>query len=169
MMPKLVITDIDGVWTDGGMYYSDSGEEMKKFSTSDSVGVLFLKLNDIPLSIITGEETTTVAWRAKKLNIEMLFQGVRNKLQTAQELCKQLDVDLSEVAFIGDEINDIPLMMECGYVGIPSSASPYMDKYADIRLKSAGGEGVFKEFVIHILEKNNLFEDTMDRYIKSRQ
>ncbi len=169
MIPKLVLTDIDGVWTDGGMYYGEGGEEMKKFSTSDSVGALFLRLNNIPLGIITGEKTNIVERRAAKLKIDILYQGVQNKLLTGQGIVKQLGINLSDVAFIGDEINDIPLMKECGYVAIPADASDYMDKYADVRLKTVGGKGVFKEFVIHLLEENDIFEETMDKYLKSRQ
>ncbi len=169
MIPKLVLTDIDGVWTDGGMYYSESGDELKKFSTSDSVGVLFLKMHNIPVVIITGEETAAVERRALKLKIDKIYQGVRNKLQVAKDIIAEMGIEFSEVAFIGDEINDIPLMIECGYVGIPANASEYMDAYADIRLKTAGGQGAFKEFVLHILNKNSLLEDTLQEYIKSHR
>jgi len=89
MLPKLVITDIDGVWTDGGMYYDQTGNEWKKFNTSDSAGVLFLRYLDIPVAIITGETTEIVARRAQKLNIEHLYQGVKNKVSVAKELCDQ--------------------------------------------------------------------------------
>ncbi len=74
---KLFLTDIDGVWTDGGMYYDNEGNEWKKFNTSDSAGVLFLRMLNIPVGIITGEDTDIVARRAKKLGIELLFTGVR--------------------------------------------------------------------------------------------
>ena len=80
-LPKLVLTDIDGVWTDGGMYYDQQANELKKFHTYDSAGILFCKLNNIPTGIITGEETEIVARRAKKLNVEHLHQGVKNKLE----------------------------------------------------------------------------------------
>lgn len=169
MLPKLVLTDIDGVWTDGGMYYCDSGKEMKKFSTSDSVGVLFLKMNAIPLGIITGEETEAVERRARKLKIDLIHQGVRNKLQLARTIVADMGIELSDVAFVGDEINDIPLMMECGYVGIPADASAYMEQYADIRLNTCGGKGAFKEFVLHLLEKNGILDETLESYINSRR
>ena len=76
-LPKLVLTDIDGVWTDGGMYYDQNGNEWKKFNTSDSAGVLFLKKMKIPIGIITGENTRIVKMRAEKLNIDYLFQEYR--------------------------------------------------------------------------------------------
>lgn len=75
ILPKLVITDIDGVWTDGGMYYDQTGNEWKKFNTSDSAGVLFLRHLNIPLAIISGEHTEIVKRRAEKLKINFLFQG----------------------------------------------------------------------------------------------
>ena len=88
MIPKLIITDIDGVWTDGGMYYDQTGNEWKKFNTADSAGVLFCKYYKIPVAIITGEETQIVKRRADKLKVDFLFQGVKNKL--AQMYCSGL-------------------------------------------------------------------------------
>ena len=91
MKPKLIITDIDGVWTDGGMYYDQSGNEWKKFNTSDSAGVLFCRLKKIPVAIITGEETEIVKRRAEKLKIDFLVQGSKDKLVDALNLCKKLN------------------------------------------------------------------------------
>ena len=86
-LPKLVITDIDGVWTDGGMYYDQTGNEWKKFNTADSAGVLFLNLLNIPVAIITGEDTEIVRRRAEKLKIKHLYMGVEDKVKIAIELC----------------------------------------------------------------------------------
>ena len=85
-LPLLIMTDIDGVWTDGGMYYDQTGNEWKKFHTYDSAGVLFAHRLGIPVAILTGEDTFIVQRRAEKLKIDYLFQGVKNKLQTAQQL-----------------------------------------------------------------------------------
>ena len=101
--PKLILTDIDGVWTDGGMYYDQTGNEWKKFHTYDSAGVLFAHQNEIPVGIITGEDTEIVARRAAKLKVDYLFQGVKNKLEVAETLCKQLNITLEDVAYIGDD------------------------------------------------------------------
>ena len=81
MLPKLIITDIDGVWTDGGMYYDQTGNEFKKFNTSDSAGVLFARNLNIPVAIITGEDTQIVKRRAEKLKIEHLFLGISDKVK----------------------------------------------------------------------------------------
>jgi len=109
-LPKLVLTDIDGVWTDGGMYYDQTGNEWKKFHTYDSAGVLFCHQYNIPVGIITGEETEIVKRRSEKLKIDYLFQGVKNKLEVAENLCKELNITLDDVAYIGDDFNDIELL-----------------------------------------------------------
>ena len=114
MLPKLVITDIDGVWTDGGMYYDQTGNEWKKFNTSDSVGILLCKKLEIKTVIITGEKTEIVKRRAEKLKVDYFFDGVKNKVEVAQQLIKELNISFNEVAFIGDDINDINLLQLVG-------------------------------------------------------
>lgn len=166
MTPKLIITDIDGVWTDGGMYYDQTGNEWKKFNTSDSAGVLFCKLNNIPVAIITGEDTEIVTRRAKKLKIEYLIQGAKNKLLEAESICKKLDIELSEVAYIGDDINDVQLLSKVGIPVCPSSAPDYIKKYAKFITKNKGGEGAFREFVETILNVSENFDDLYKKYLK---
>ncbi|HRN98029.1 MAG TPA: HAD family hydrolase, partial [Flavobacterium sp.] len=125
-LPKLVLTDIDGVWTDGGMYYDQTGNEWKKFNTSDSAGVLFCRHLGIPVGIITGEDTKIMERRAAKLRIEHLFQGVVNKVECAQTLCDKLGISLREVAYIGDDITDLALLEKVGLSGAPANASSYI-------------------------------------------
>ena len=149
--PKLILTDIDGVWTDGGMYYDQTGNEWKKFHTYDSAGVLFAHQNEIPVGIITGEDTEIVARRASKLKIDYLFQGVKNKLEVAENLCKQLNISLDEVAYIGDDLGDIELLNNVGISATPNSAPEYVKKYSQMVMTKNGGEGVFREFVEKIL------------------
>ena len=151
-LPKLILTDIDGVWTDGGMYYDQTGNEWKKFHTYDSAGVLLAHNKGIPVGIITGEETAIVQRRAEKLKIDYLFQGVKDKLQTAKVLCEQLQIDLCDVAYIGDDIGDISLLENVGIAAIPYSAPEFMKQYAQYVTKKAGGEGAFREFVEWLLE-----------------
>lgn len=167
MKIKLVLTDIDGVWTDGGMYYDQTGNELKKFNTSDSAGVSFLQLLEIPLGIITGENTKIVWRRAEKLKIEHLFIGVRNKLDVAEKLCADLNINLSEVAYIGDDLNDAMLLKSVGFSAIPANSPVYMEKYAKVRLSKKGGEGVFREFVELILKSENLLDSAIEMYINS--
>lgn len=165
MKIKLVITDIDGVWTDGGMYYDNANNELKKFNTSDSAGVIFLKLLKIPLAIITGEDTQIVARRAQKLKIKYVFQGARNKLEIARRLCNELSINLSEVAYIGDDLVDVPLLKEVGLSAVPANAPTYLDKWVDWRLKVNGGDGAFRNFVERLLSENNLLDGLIERFL----
>jgi len=151
--PKLVITDIDGVWTDGGMYYDNLGNEWKKFNTADSAGVLFLEFLDIPVAIISGEDTEIVRRRADKLNIKHLYLGVMDKVIVAQKLCKELEITLSEVAYIGDDINDIQLLKKVGLSAAPKNAPKYVKDVVDLSLKTKGGDGAFREFIEQIIDK----------------
>src|SRR5579885_2670751 len=139
---SLFITDIDGVWTDGGMYYDQAGNEWKKFNTSDSAGVAYLKLLKIPVAIVTGEDTAIVKRRAEKLGVDYLFMGVRNKLKVANELCVKLGITLKETAYIGDDINDVPLLKEVGFSAVPMNAPNYVAQHANVVLTREGGAGV---------------------------
>lgn len=149
---KLILTDIDGVWTDGGMYYDQGGNEWKKFHTYDSAGVLFAHQQNIPVGIITGESTDIVERRAKKLHIDYLFQGVQDKLSVAQQLCERLNITLEEVAYIGDDLNDLRLLQVVGVSAAPQSAPDYIKKKVMYVMNKKGGEGCFREFVEKILE-----------------
>lgn len=148
---KLIVTDIDGVWTDGGMYYDQTGNEWKKFNTYDSAGVLFAHRLNIPVCIITGEKTEIVSRRAKKINVDYLYQGVKNKLEEVENLCHKLNITLKDVAYLGDDMNDRECLMNCGYTATPSSAPIYIQKSAKQVLNKRGGEGAFREFVENLI------------------
>lgn len=167
-LPKLVITDIDGVWTDGGMYYDQTGNEWKKFNTSDSAGVLFLNLLNIPFAIITGEDTKIVKRRADKLKIKHLYMGVKDKVSIAENLCKELSVDLSDVAYIGDDINDILLLEKVGISCAPANAPSYVKNRVDFVTETKGGDGAFREFIEYILNKNQVLEKVLDKYLENQ-
>lgn len=158
-LPKLILTDIDGVWTDGGMYYDQTGNEWKRFNTSDSAGVLFAHKLGIFVGIITGEQTDIVKRRAEKLKIDYLFQGIQNKLEVAVKLCSDIGLSLSEVAYIGDDIGDIELLKAVsasgGITGVPINAPSYVRKYQNLVITKRGGEGAFREFVEKILLQTN--------------
>lgn len=158
MLPKLILTDIDGVWTDGGMYYDQTGDEWKKFNTSDSAGVLFAHRLNIPVGIITGEETHIVARRSNKLRVDYLFQNTKDKLAVAQSLCEELHITLKDVAFIGDDLGDINLLKQVGFAGVPASAPDYVKVLGNVPLSKKGGEGVFREFVEKIIGSEKLNE-----------
>lgn len=149
--PLLILTDIDGVWTDGGMYYDQTGNEWKKFHTYDSAGVLFAHALGIKVGIITGETTRIVERRASKLKIDYLFQGVGDKLTLVEKLCSELEISLQDIAYIGDDLNDYRLLSSVGWAGVPAGAPDYIRAAATVELRKRGGEGCFREFVETIL------------------
>lgn len=150
-IPKLILTDIDGVWTDGGMYYDQGGNEWKKFNTSDSAGILWCKKMNISVGIITGENTDIVKRRAEKLKINILYQGISDKLATAQAICSELKITLDEVAYIGDDIGDLELLQNVGISSAPYNAPKYIKNKVHFVTTKSGGEGAFREFVETIL------------------
>ncbi len=152
--PKLILTDIDGVWTDAGMYYDQTGNEWKKFNTYDSAGVLFARKLNIPVGIITGEDTNIVKRRAEKLKVDYLFQGIKDKVKVVEQLCDELNISFDDVAYIGDDINDIGLLQKVGWSACPSSAPVYIQDMVHKVLVKKGGEGAFREFVENILDIN---------------
>lgn len=162
-LPKLVITDIDGVWTDGGMYYTAEGDMMKKFSVRDGWGVAMLRQHGIETVIMTGENMQIVVQRAMKLRIkEHCYIGVRNKLKLAEQLCAELHLSLQDIAFIGDDINDLPLLRAVGFSAAPADASDYIQKEVDYVTNRKGGQGAFREFVEKILSDSGLLHSTVE-------
>lgn len=150
--PKLILTDIDGVWTDGGMYYDQTGNEWKKFHTYDSAGVLLAHKYNIPVGIITGEDTEIVRRRAEKLKIDFLLQGIKDKLSVAIGLCRELNIEIEDVAYIGDDIPDLELLEIVAWSAAPCSAPDVVRSKVKYVTRLRGGEGAFRDFVEHILQ-----------------
>jgi 3-deoxy-D-manno-octulosonate 8-phosphate phosphatase (KDO 8-P phosphatase) len=168
MLPKLVLSDLDGVWTDGGMYYDQTGNEWKKFNTSDSMGVLLCRALKIEIAIITGENTKIAERRAAKLKITHLIQGSQDKCTDALKLCKKLNIDLKHVAYIGDDLIDLPLLAKVGFSGAPDNAPGYIKDKVDFVTHHAGGDGAFREFVEEILRRENKLESAIEKVLKER-
>lgn len=143
---KLLAIDVDGVLTDGSMYYSEKGDELKKFNTRDGMGIQLLRENGIKVVIITKEKTEIVERRAKKLDVDDLFQGIENKLFAVDCLIKKYNLNYSEIAYIGDDINDISVLEKVGFPICPSDAISDVKKVCKYVTKKKGGEGVVREF-----------------------
>ena len=150
---KLVATDIDGVWTDAKMHYTEEGDYIKSFSTYDGMGVQLLRENNLDTGIITSEDSNIVLQRAKKLKIRDVAIGEKNKLERIKKICSDKKIDLSEVAYIGDDINDIEVLKAVGFSALASN-SPIKEKIrVDYITTRKGGDGAFREFVDLILEE----------------
>ena len=163
-LPRLIATDIDGVWTDGGMYYSETGEELKRFNTYDSAGVVFCRQLGIPVAIITGERSQAVKRRAEKLKITRCHTGVENKLAVLQGICEELGIGLREVAYIGDDLNDIAVLKMVGISACPANAPDHVKRFAGRVMSKNGGDGVFREFVEGILAEAGVLQGLLDKY-----
>lgn len=143
---KLFVTDVDGVLTDGGMYYSEHGDELKKFNTKDGVAFRLMKEKGIQTAIITGEDTEIVRRRAEKLKIDYLYQGITCKLDVLQQLCDELKIELSEVAYIGDDIGDADILRVVGYAACPADACSTVKSIPGIHvMEKSGGDGCVRE------------------------
>lgn len=151
---KVFITDVDGVLTDAGMYYTESGDEFKKFNTHDGMAFTILRERGIKTAMITSEQTKIVENRAKKLKVDYLFQGVKHegKLSAAKQICEKEGITLNEVSYIGDDINCIALLKAVGLAACPSNAVKQVkDVPGIIHLNTKGGDGAVREFVERIL------------------
>ena len=147
---KIVLTDVDGVLTDGGMYYSGDGDIMKKFHARDGMGISLLRNNDIPTVIITKEKTKMVKQWAKKMKVT-LFDGVLYKEDILTKICSQYQVSSSEIAYIGDDINDINLLKLVGLGVVAKDGNQIAKKSSNYISKTIGGKGVLREVAELIL------------------
>jgi 3-deoxy-D-manno-octulosonate 8-phosphate phosphatase (KDO 8-P phosphatase) len=149
---RLFATDVDGVLTDAGMYYSESGEELKKFNTRDGMGIKLLQRAGIVTAIVTQERTKLVARRGEKLMIPEVHQGVMDKLALVREMVERLGLSMEEVAYIGDDVNDVTTLEAVGFSATPADGMPQAAAVVDYVCAKKGGEGAVREIIEMILE-----------------
>jgi len=146
------LTDVDCVLTDGGMYYTENGDIMKKFHTRDGMGVSLLRKKKIATIIITKEKTKFVKKWAKNMNVEKLYDGIQKKEDLVIKICNKYNVTLQELAYIGDDVNDLELLKKVGLSATPADGITDAKKICNYICKSKGGEGAFRELADLILE-----------------
>ena len=147
MSIKVFLSDVDGVLTDGGMFYTESGDEFKKFNCYDGMGMKLLQQRGYKVGILTSEDRKINRNRANKLNLDYQFHGIKNKLDFIVEFCDKENIDLSEIAYIGDDINCFDLLSEVGIAACPRNAIQKIKSIPNIiQLNSEGGYGAFREF-----------------------
>src|SRR6185295_3929077 len=149
---RLFATDVDGVLTDAGMYYSESGEELKKFNTRDGMGIKLLQRAGIVTAIVAQERTKLVARRGEKLMIPEVHQGVMDKLALVREMVERLGLSMEEVAYIGDDVNDVTTLEAVGFSATPADGMPQVAAVVDYVCAKKGGEGAVREIIEMILE-----------------
>jgi YrbI family 3-deoxy-D-manno-octulosonate 8-phosphate phosphatase len=145
---KLLILDVDGVMTDGGMYYTESGDQIKKYNAKDGMAIMKAQQAGLQIGIISSAYTENmVRSRAELLKIKHVYVGRDQKIEVLKQWCQELDLNLSEVAMIGDDINDLSIMKEVGFTACPVDAVQVIKREVDVVLSSKGGAGVVRELI----------------------
>ncbi len=155
---KLVISDNDGVFTDNGVYYSERGEEMKRYSVRDGMGVERLRNSGIETGIMTGEVSPSLKKRAEKLGMKSLYLGVKDKLSMLETVLAETGLRRYELAYIGDDVNDVEIMKEIAREGLtacPQDATDFVEPYIHYRAQADGGYGAFRDFAEWLLALRN--------------
>lgn len=149
---KLLITDVDGVLTDTGVYYSASGEELKRFSLRDGMGVeLLRKQCGIETAIVTGENSEIVRRRAEKLKIDTLYMGIKDKARVLYDIMESAGLVPEEIAYIGDDVNDSEVLELVGFSACPKDAMPVIKHKVLFTCNRKGGHGAFREVADFII------------------
>ena len=149
---KMVLLDVDGVMTDGGIYYSGDGVEMKRFDAHDGYGVVLARNKGLKVGIISGRTTPSVEARMKDLQVDELIQGSPDKVVSLKDIQKRHGLANEEIAFMGDDLFDLPLLNLVGLSAAPSNARPEVIDAVDVVMKAGGGSGAVREFIEFILK-----------------
>lgn len=162
---QVMIFDVDGVFTDGTLYLTDSSEEIKAFNSRDGHGIKMLRASGVELAIISARESRCVKLRAENLNISLLYQGEKNKLKAFESLVTKLGLDMSSCAYIGDDLIDLPVMACCGLSICVPSAPALVKKHAHYVTNSEGGHGAVREVCEMIMLAQGTLDDQLEKYL----
>ena len=164
---KLIVTDVDGTLTDSGSYYDCNGNELKKFSTKDGVGFVAAKKAGIKIMILTGRECEATTRRMKELKADYVVQNQNNKKDFLIEFMRTNDLEKNNIAYIGDDVNDIPAMSVCGFKACPQDSSKEVLKYVDYVSPIEGGYGAVRDVIEYILTKNKIWNSIIEQCYNS--
>lgn len=162
---KLLICDIDGVMTDGSLFFGDNGMEYKAFHARDGLGIMMLQRSGIPLAIITARTSEVVAHRMKNLNIDLVFQGQLSKLQAFEQLCQQLDLSPEQIAYVGDDLVDLPVMKQVGFSIAVADAHEHVIQAADWTTQHNGGHGAVRNVCELLMTAQGTLEEQFSVYL----
>jgi 3-deoxy-D-manno-octulosonate 8-phosphate phosphatase (KDO 8-P phosphatase) len=163
---RLAIFDVDGVLTDGSLYLTDGGDEIKAFNSLDGHGLKMLRESGVELAIITGRTSRSVELRAKNLGIDLLFQGVANKAEAFAALLKTRALDAAATAYMGDDVVDLPVMLRCGLALSVPHAPLLVRQHAHYVTRAGGGHGAVREVCELIMHAQGTLARALDAYLK---
>lgn len=161
---KLIVLDVDGTMTDGTIFLNNDGIETKAFNVKDGFSIVNGIKEGLKFGIITGRKSALVDKRAEELGIEYVFQGIGNKVEKLDELLKELNLAYEEVAYMGDDVNDLSVIKVAGLSAAPSDAVEEVLSKVHIVTKAIGGKGAVREFVEFIMKSQNKWKNVVKRY-----
>ena len=162
---ELLLLDVDGVLTDAGITYTDSGEQIKRFNAKDGLGLKLLMEAGIQVGVITGLSSKALEHRCSKLGIKLLFAGIKNKSKVLDSIISQTGIDPENMVFVGDDLIDLPVMKRVGVSFGVADACDDVKKHCDIITNLKGGHGAVREVCESILKAKELWDDILNKYL----
>lgn len=161
---RLLVLDVDGVMTDGGIYLDPKGRELKRFNAVDGAGIKYWQRAGREIAIISGRSGQATLARAAELGITLVRQSARAKLPVYEQMLRELKLRPAQVAVMGDDLPDVPMMRRCGFAIAPANATPEVLALAELVTRRCGGDGAVREAIEHILRECGLWETILRRY-----
>lgn len=155
---RLIVSDVDGTMTDGGIYYDENGNELKKFCTRDAAGFFTAHSVGIKIMVLTGRECAATSKRMSEMRVDYLCQNVKDKYEFLEKFIFENQYKVNEIAYIGDDLNDLYPMSLCGYKGCPADAYAEIKEVSDYISSRNGGQGAVRDFIQHILQERGQWE-----------
>ena len=162
---RVAVFDVDGILTDGRLYYTDGGEEIKAFNVQDGHGIKMLRESGVAVAIITSRTSRVVEKRARDLGIEFLFQGVADKLHTMNDLLQRLNIDMQAASYMGDDVFDLPVLRRCGLAASVPEAPAIVRKHAHYVTRLPGGRGAVREFAELVMQAQGTLDARLAEYL----
>ena len=162
---RLLALDVDGTLSDGRLWFSSEGKELKAFHVLDGQGMKLLRDHGIEVALITARESPVVQVRARELGLRHVYQGSRNKLDSLDHLCHALSITHEQVAYMGDDLPDLPALRVAGFAAAPANAHPWVRDYAHWHSRAGGGEGAVRELCDAILLAQGRIEAVLKRFL----
>jgi 3-deoxy-D-manno-octulosonate 8-phosphate phosphatase (KDO 8-P phosphatase) len=162
---ELVIFDVDGVMTDGSLFFGDDGEEYKAFNSFDGHGLRMLQECGVKVAIITGRKSNVVKHRMKDLGVSLIYQGYRDKTPAFEALLKEVNLSKNQITYVGDDVVDLPIMSQLDFAIATQNAHPFVKQHAHWITGRAGGRGAVRDVCEFILEAKGMLNDKLRSYL----
>lgn len=166
---KLVIFDVDGVMTDGGLFFDNNGGEYKAFNSLDGHGLRMLQECGVKVAVITGRKSELVEHRMGDLGVSLLYQGYRDKTPAFEALLKEVNLEKDEITYVGDDVVDLPIMSQLNFAIAVQNAHPFVKQHAHWITSRSGGYGAVRDVCEFILEAKGLLDDKLHSYLYSQK